>query len=304
MHIAVNLRFVNKSTQAAVEGVLVKILSLDLSTVYLEALTDGSGLVYPLLPEEETYEVRLFHPEVRYPNRHRLTTQSSSEGESQALKLEVEIRSVEDSADPRLCRVWERFLGSPFPGGFVHVNMADAAIVSPEGVRVPTPIAGKIDKGLFQVEVPSGSKVQFGLPGSEGQVEVEIPDVRSIRLTDLIFPYITAATYGDIPGETLTVAAGETEDVELTFEFSDASTKSPHILSGQWKVTLDGEASEGLVVMTTGENKIQLQGATPGIYSVEFVPVMNDSYFPVSLAVKRNPAAPTPENLPLTVEVT
>ena len=303
MYIALNIRAVNKSTQLPLVGVLIKVYSLDLATEYVSDLTDDEGLAYGLVPEESEFEVRAFRDDLRRATRSKLTSQAYADGVSQAAKLELIAPSVQDSADPRMCRVWERFLGSPFPGGFVHVAMRDAVIVSDEGVRVPRPIPGKIENGFYAVELPVGALVQFGIPGSEGQVEVEIPDTRSLRLSDLLFPYLVSIVYGDPVGAELSVGVGDQQEEEVSAVFSDTTTKPINELAGQWLVTKDGEESTGLVVTTTSASKIMLEGKEAGSYEVTFSPSVNGSFFPTTLAAKRLPSPPTPLHMPMRVTV-
>lgn len=291
MHIAVTLTVKNKATEAAIEGVLLYVLSEDGSTLYAETSTDGDGAAFLLLPEDTRFQVRVRYATLRTPYRFLLTTQPYADGVSQALEAYLSCWGPEDSRDPTLCRVWERFLDRPFAGAYVFCKMVDPFLVTSQGVHLSTSIPGEVLNGVFSAELPRGARFLFGLPGEEARVEAKIPDQGSCRLTDLIFPHVEALTAQG----PLSLSVGETLH-ETLFLLSDGRTVPLTRANGVWS------AEEGLVA-TPAETGLVLTASAPGTYEVTFTESPADSPFPESLWGAR-PSTPPVAGLPLQVVVT
>lgn len=283
--------FVKDPDGDPLEGVVLVVFSQDISTRYLEGTSSSEGKIQGLIPDDRTYELRYFYPQVR-TGVLRLQVPPQDIGSELEVEVEVSVRKPEDATDPLFCNVYEHFRGDPFQGASVELRQMDRARVAGRSLLLPQPGIKQVGKdGKFSQVLPRGMRVQLSLPGTDALVVATVPDLPSIRLSDLFFPYLKEMGWESSQVE---LTAGQEAEVPLEVRISDGSTPPLSEVALQWV------ASPGLNYQVV-PGAVKVWAEVAGTYTLS-ASLPDGPAYPEGTYIGRNPV-PVVKGNPLTVVV-
>lgn len=202
------------------QGVVVKVLSADGSSVVTQGETNASGVAALLLPNT-TYQLRFYKFGVVFSNPQLIEVE---EGGTNAFNVYGSAHVVPQATDPRLCVASGFFrtasgavhknLDIHFIAKFDPVLLEDAAILS-ERVTCRTD-----ERGFAQISLIRYAQYDVTLEGMENIYRsVSVPDAAAINLPDLLFPGIKGITHDAV--SPLTLVVGEEVDVNARLVTTD-----------------------------------------------------------------------------------
>ena len=213
-------------TQSPVAGVTVKVLSQDGKLTYSLTTTDAQGHAGFLLPDSQTYQMRLYKFGVSFsqPVLFSVLAEPLAPGQTNAFDVAAVLVTPPVPNDARLCTAFGYFrdvTGAPqsnvqihFIAKFDPVWLDGAAVVS-ERVVVSTDC-----RGYVQVNLIRNGQYECTVEGEEDITRtINVPDAPNVNIADLIFPVVQQVVTS--PQGPFTIATGASLTIDLTFYGSD-----------------------------------------------------------------------------------
>lgn len=249
---------------AAVPGVVVSLLDVTTSVVVSQTTTDSAGLAGFTVPDA-TYEVRMF----KSGFRSIVSQVEVISSEDNTFDLTVEdLTSLPSAVDSMLCRCTGKFVdfsNRPRAGVTFRVHAQPEA-----GFEIPKIAGGSMvfeqtmefktdDNGLISIDLFRGGQFNVVFAGEDDVIwNIQVPNVASANLIDLIHPYPTNLDWNhtDAPSDAVTVSVNQTVTIRSTLTFSDYEQKTEG--QDQWisftnsdgnKMDLGFNSAQGLVVI-------------------------------------------------------
>lgn len=171
------------------------------------------------------------------------------------------------ATDPRMCRAsgfFKRADGEPYPWlDLMFVPAFKPTIVDGDGVMTGT-ITGRTDAdGYFEIDLYRTGIYHVSMEGLENEPrEVEVPDLSSVNLIDLLFPVVSSVVFTPAA---VSLAVGESAVVETAVRGSDNRLLEGSACSDVLYTVADTTVAS-VQVKDTG---IVVQGLIPGSTTVQ-----------------------------------
>lgn len=243
---AISVDILVKDTQvvpAPISGVTVNVYDPVTKALVAQGTTDGSGNAAFLLPGAPgagiNYEVRFFKTGVLFWNPHLISVQDPLDvGNTNIFDISGSVQTLPVATDPRMCRCTGVFVDMQnLPRAGVHLELsfeAEAGRETPKildgRMLVVRSLIWKTDaEGKISIDLVRGGKFFVHLGWEDDRVwPIEVPDRSSVNLVDLIHPAPAVLSY-DAPGNALSIAVGETKQVQASVLFTDFITRTTEL---------------------------------------------------------------------------
>jgi len=217
------------------ESVVVRVFSEDGETFVTEGETDEGGELVLELEDTTTYWVRFFKIGYRFDSQRTVDVDSGAASNTFDVEA-IDLTVLPPSTVPELCRVSGYLRGAdlaPKKGLRVTFSLTGKPRVVAGEVMVVQDVMAVSDKnGWMEVELVRGGVYDCVIDGMDDSVaRVVVPDRTSVKLTELIFPYIYGLTY-EVDGDevdAVEIAVDETLDVTATVQLS-SGVETPYEL--------------------------------------------------------------------------
>jgi hypothetical protein len=207
---------------APVAGVVVKVLSVDGRLTYAQSVTDDAGHAGFLLPDSQTYQLRLYKFGVQFTQPQLLSV--LPDPAVNAFNVAATLLTPPVPTDARLCTAYGYFrdiTGAPQANVDIHFiakfepALLEGSAVLKERVRIQTD-----ERGYAQINLIRNGQYNVTIQGEEDVVRtVSVPDTPNVNLPDLIFPVVSAVR--TVPTGPFTMRVGDKLDLEMHIIASD-----------------------------------------------------------------------------------
>jgi hypothetical protein len=185
---------------AAIEGVLVRVYNEAGDTFITQGTTDENGELNLDLPDMTTYWVRFFKETYAFDTR--LTIDVDSGAASNTFDIEGQyLIDLPPSGNAYLCRASGYVRGAdwaPRSGVTFRFTLTGKPRVVANQVMVVSDVIVESDEdGWIEVELVRNGTYDCWIEGLEDQtIRVQVPDQDAVSITDLVWPYVVAFTFG------------------------------------------------------------------------------------------------------------
>jgi len=226
----------------ALQDVVVRVFSEDGATFVTQGTTDEDGELVLELEDATTYWVRFF--KIGYQFESKLLVDADSGASSNVFDVEaVDLVTLPPSTVPCLCRASGYVRGADYaPRAGIRITFSltgKPRVVAGEVLVVQDVITVSDAHGWVEVELVRDGVYDCVVDGIDDAVyRVIVPDRTSVRLTELVWPYVAALSYSeggeDVDALELAVDGSITLDATVTlssgvttpYELDDGATRS------------------------------------------------------------------------------
>lgn len=261
----VDLYVLDEHTKRPMSGVLVRVLSLDGTTIYTEAQTGDDGHVAFLL-WTQAYTVRLYRFQTRFqrmPVGIEVLEGPGGTPQQNTFNVYGSEMTIPLANDPYLCRASGYFrdiTGAPQPnldiifiGEFAPILLQGAGVLS-ERRAVRTD-----EHGYACIDLIRCAKYSVTVEGYEDQVRsCSVPDSSSVSLPALLFPTVDSVSF-DLPSPWTLSVGSELSLKPTVVTSSGIVTEGSDCLNVHWTLSDDSVAS-----LTIQPDRLILKGLKPG----------------------------------------
>lgn len=284
--------FVKDQLAAPIEGVVVKVYSVDGGVFYTQQSTDADGRVSFLLPNQQ-FTMRLYKFRATFSQPQQFTVLEAPSTNVFDVRGETFVDHP-PASDSRLCRCSGYFRdpnGAPQKYLDMHFYPEFSPIVLEGSAVVPRELIQRTDEsGYAQIDLIRGGCYRVTIEGMENEERfIRVPDLLSANLPDVLYSVVSRVVL-DPPGP-YTVAAGSELEVTPTV-YDSAGT----VLHGTGQDDVNWTMSDRTFAnVSVGEFKLTIRGASAG--SVELKAERKDQ------SIIRIPDVPI-SGQPVTIDIT
>jgi hypothetical protein len=253
------------ASENPISGVVVRVFDDQNVNLITSGTSDASGQIALLLPAPAEYQVRSFKNQVTFTNPTIIDVLENPGATPNDFDISGHVFAPPEAVNPRLCRCSGFFIdvtGAPKANLDIHViSKFDPLILEGDAVMAER-VHGRTDSnGYFQIDLIRFGKYEVFLEGLEDSIrEIEIPDLASANMPDLIFPVVSSVSF--TPAGPWSIGIGSDNDFELTpvVMASDGRTLTGAAVNDLTWSTDDEDVAAGLVT----PNVLTLRGVAAG----------------------------------------
>jgi 5-hydroxyisourate hydrolase-like protein (transthyretin family) len=202
---SVTLYILDKQLGTPIPGVVVRVFNPEGTTYIQQQTSDADGKIALLLPDDTKYQLRMYKFQVSFENPVYLTTPACDETNlDAAFEVYGTPFRAPQSTDPDMCRV-SGFFRTPTGARAANVNISFITQFKPMLLGSAAVLTERVEcrtnkDGYVELDLMRCACFDVGVEGIEGVFRtIQVPDLPSANLPDLLFPYIARVEFSPAP---------------------------------------------------------------------------------------------------------